>query len=200
MEVCSRVTMRQGAALFLLAAAAVLGCTRAAAPRTNPEPVPEESPQDEPRLPPPPSDTVPLPTEMDIAFQNANDAEARGDYLRAVEIYENALGSAGEPVLTGIRFNLARLYLDPAWASSRVEHSRQILQTIVETSPHHARYREALALLWLIEEVAHARGQAVELKAENETLRGQVATLTADLSEKEQRLERIKQVLLQTKP
>ncbi len=199
MEICSRLTLRLGVALFLTAVTAVLGCSGAGSPRTSPEPDPAPR-GEEVRLPPPPQDTVPVPTEADLAVQEARDAEARGEHDRALLIYEEALDGSGEPAVTEIRFQLARLYLDPALEARSIERSHGILQTIVETAPRHARQADARAMLWLIDEVAHAQVLAAELTAENEDLRGQLRVLSADLDEKEQQLERIKQVLLQTKP
>lgn len=200
METCSRLRQRQGAALFMILVAAVLGCFRAGPVRTSPEAVVAEPPGEEVRLPPPPRDTPPLPTEAELALKAAEDAETSRDLDRAEVILTDALATAEEPVMTEIHFRLARLYLDPVREDVSVERARSVLQTIVETAPGHPRHPDARAMLWLIEDAARSRGEAAEVTAENQELRARLASLKTDLEGKEQQLERIKQVLLQTKP
>ncbi len=178
----------------------ILGCARAGS-HTLPRPIVTEPSLPAPVLADPPPAPPPAPPPEQVALLAARGAATRGDYLHATDLYERAIQAAVESrVREAIRYELALVRLGPGNPQRDPAAARRDLEALALASPEHPRAAEARALVALLDEAAMERKAALEARAENDSIRAQLAVQKAELVEKEQELQRIKQVLLERKP
>ncbi len=175
------------------------GCMRSKI--NNPPPDPAGSPVETVEPPAVPLDTATPPTRIELIMKEGREAEETGDLAKAIGIYEEAAsGMLDQDETASVRYHLALLYLDPSFEWRRIEESRSILQGLLEMSPPFSRRTEAGLVLLLLEEIERMQREAAGLGSRADTLATEVESLKARLAEKEQELERIKQVLLRKEP
>jgi len=161
---------------------------------TESSPPDHEVPAVEPPAPAPPS-------EADLAIQAAAEAEARGDYETALELYGWASVAQGVTDREGeIHYRRGMLYVDPDTGMMDLTQARREFELVTGALPRSERYREARVMLRMLDDLAAERADTASLREQIESLKGEVATLKGDLAKKEQELNNIKQVLLQKNP
>jgi tetratricopeptide (TPR) repeat protein len=196
------VAYRSGVGTILLLATLVGGSSGCLGPKVVKPPAdPGGSSLEAVEPPVVPLDTVTPPTEIDVILEAGREAEQAGDLESAIRIYQDAVaGGYGRDQVAGVRYHLALLYLDPSFEWRRIEESRSILQELLDMSPPFSRRTEASLVLWLLEEIERMQSEAGGLESRADTLTTEAEGLRAKLKEKEQELERIKQVLLRKEP
>jgi len=185
--------------LALCVAACGASCAfRSAQPAV--EPPPEQQPvRPEPAVVEPPAPAPP--SEADLAIQAASEAEARGDYETALDLYGWAAVSRGATDRVGeIHYRRGMLYADPETGMLDPAQARREFEAVTGALPRSNRYREARVMLAMLGDLAAARDLSAQLRAEIDALKADVASLKSDLVKKEQELNSIKQVLLQKNP
>lgn len=168
------------------------GSTTPAEPAGQPPP-PVVVPAPDTGVPPPPS-------EADLAVAAGGNAEARGEYEAAIDLYRWALVARGAGHQADVSYRLARIYLDPANDRRDPMEARRWLERVLASSATGTRAREARMLLALLDEVREAQDQIDTARVERDTALTQVASLTQELKTKQEELESIRQVLLQKAP
>ncbi len=160
----------------------------------EPPPADQETPVVEAPAPEPPS-------EAELAIQAAAEAEARGDYETALELYGWASVAQGVTDREGeIHYRRGMLYVDPDTGMMDLAQARREFEQVTGALPRSDRYREARVMLKMLDDLESARTDSASLREQIEALKGEVASLKSDLAKKEQELNNIKQVLLQKNP